>query len=362
MAVTDLWVVDFRCFTDVHVQLEPEGVTVLRGPNGAGKTSVLEALAWLATQRSMRGAPRDALVRVGEERAIVRARLLSEGRDVTIEAELPRQRGARSWVNRRLVGRRAELAAVLQVTVFSPDDLQLVQGGPATRREYLDDVLADGHPRMDALTTDVERAVRQRTALLRQLNGRLDDAAASSLDVWDERLARAGTDLADARAELVGQLQEMVADAYSTLARTPERVTLAYERSWDGALGESLRSHRDVDVRRQVTSVGPHRDELVVALSGRPVRTLASQGEQRCVALALRLASHELRRRSSSESPLLLLDDVFSELDARRSEALLGLLPAGQVLLTTATAPPDGVRPARTLEVVGGALVGTDAA
>jgi DNA replication and repair protein RecF len=358
VAITELWLADFRCFSEANVQPDPSGLTVLRGPNGAGKTSVLEAIGWLATQRSMRAAPRDVLVRIGAERGIVRAQLDSGGREQWIEAEIPRSGHARTYVNRRAVRRRSELVETIQVTVFSPDDLHLVQGGPAGRRDYLDDVLADRHVRLDALRTEVERILRHRVALLRQASGKLDSATATSLDVWDARLAVAGAELADAREALSEELAPLVSAAYESLAGTGEPVALRYHRSWVGDLGDSLESHRHVDLRRQVTSVGPHRDDLDISIGPRSVRTLASQGEQRSVALALRLATHELRRRSTSEPPLLLLDDVFSELDTRRSEALVGLLPSGQVLLTTALDPPPQVHPGRVVDVTGGTLLG----
>ena len=352
-----MWLGDFRCFEEAFVQPDPEGLTVLRGPNGAGKTSVLEAIAWLASGRSMRGAPRDVLVRIGAERGIVRARLEGGGRDVWLEAEIPRSGQARTYVNRNLVRRRSELVDALQVTVFSPDDLHLVQGGPAARREYLDDMLADRSARMDSVRSDVDRILRQRAALLRQAGGRLDPASAASLDVWDHRLAEAGAELAHGRELLTADLAPLVSAAYEELAQSGERVTLHYRRSWVGELLRNLESSRLEDVRRQVTSVGPHRDDLDISIGPRSVRTLASQGEQRGVALALRLASHELRRGVASESPVLLLDDVFSELDTRRSEALIELLPPGQVLLTTAVDPPPQVHPGCVVEVGGGTFV-----
>jgi len=357
VTIAGLWLTDFRCFRDAHVEPDPEGLTVLRGPNGAGKTSVLEAVAWLATQRSMRAAPRDVLVRMGAERGIVRAKLLREGREQWIEAEIPRSGSARTYLNRAAARRRSELVDALQVTVFSPDDLHLVQGGPAGRRDYLDDVLADGSARLDSLRTEVERILRQRGALLRQAGGRPDPTATASLDVWDSRLAVAGTALADARQALADELAPVVSSAYEGLANNGEPVALRYRRSWTGDLGRSLEASRPEDLRRQMTSVGPHRDDVDIYIGARPVRTIASQGEQRSVALALRLATHELRGRAASEPPVLLLDDVFSELDTRRSEALVELLPPGQVLLTTAVDPPPQVHPGRVVEVDGGTLL-----
>jgi DNA replication and repair protein RecF len=358
MAITTLWITDFRCFTGATLEPDPHGLTVLRGPNGSGKTSVLEAVGWLATLRSLRGAPRDVLVRTGAARAVLRAETVVAARQLLVEAELPVTGATRTLVNRQVVRRRTELAEAVRVTVFSPDDLDLVQGGPAGRRDYLDDVLVDRHPRFESLTAEVDRVLRQRAAVLRQAGSGTDPAIAATLDVWDERLARAGTELVDARDALVGELGPLVAAAYTHLAGSSEPVTLAYRRSWGGELAAALADRRTDDLRRQATTVGPHRDELDVGIGAGPARTHASQGEQRCVALALRLATHELRCRDTPEPPVLLLDDVFSELDRRRSSALVEQLPAGQVLLTTAVDPPPAVTPDRVVEVMAGTLSG----
>jgi DNA replication and repair protein RecF len=356
VAIITLWLTDFRCFTEAVIEPDPDGLTVLRGPNGSGKTSVLEAVGWLATQRSLRGAPRDVLVRSGASRAILRAETMTAERQVLIEAELPATGTARAQVNRQPVRKRADLAEAVRVTVFSPDDLHLVQDGPAGRREYLDDVLVDQHPRFELLTSEVDRVLRQRASVLRQAGNRIDADIVATLDVWDDRLAAAGSELAEARQGLVVELAPLVSEAYGQLAGSVEPVTLSYRRSWDGELAEALAARRSEDLRRQVTSVGPHRDELEITVGPGPARTHASQGEQRCVALALRLATHELRRRRLPEPPVLLLDDVFSELDARRSASLVEQLPAGQVLLTTAVDPPPAVTADRLVDVAAGRL------
>jgi len=359
VAVTALWLTDFRCFAQAEVRPVPDGLTVLRGANGAGKTSVLEAVGWLATQRSIRGAPREVLVRTGAASAIVRAEGSVGERPALIEAEIPAEGPSRTMVNRQVVRRRSDLAEALNVTVFAPDDLHLVQGGPAGRRQYLDDVLVTRHARLDALCAEVDRILRQRAAVLRQARGKVDDTVAATLDVWDTRLADSGAALTAERAALADELAPLASAAYERLAGVAEPVTLAYRRSWTGELADALARARPDDVRRQATSVGPHRDDLEVCIGSRPARTHASQGEQRCTALALRLATHELRRRQLPEPPVLLLDDVFSELDAARSAALVELLPPGQVLLTTALDPPPMVHAGRVVEVVDGTVRAT---
>lgn len=356
MAVTALWLRDFRCFTEASVEPDPTGLTVLRGPNGAGKSSVLEAVGWLATQRSFRTALREPLVRTGCDRAYLRADVEISGRRVQLEAELPRSGPARTQLNRQVVRRRADLGEALRVTVFSPGDLDLVQAGPTHRRDYLDDVLIGRHPRFEALVADVERVLRQRAALLRQTGGRRGEDVDATLDVWDERLATAGSELVEARESLVRDLVPLVSAAYGHLAANHGDVTLTYRRSWEGDLHDALAGSRSDDLRRQATGIGPHRDDLDLAVAGRPARTHASQGEQRCLALALRLASHHLAAVDRPEPPVLLLDDVFSELDAARGRALVERLPPGQVLLTTASDPPDAVSADRVVAVDGGHL------
>jgi DNA replication and repair protein RecF len=362
MGVTKLWLVDFRCFSEATFEPDPTGLTVLRGANGSGKTSVLEAVGWLSRQRSLRGAQREALVRTGSEQAVVRGECDAAGRNMLVECEIPLQRPNRCQVNRQVVRHRADLASALRTTVFSPEDLALVQGGPAERRDYLDDALADASPRDEALVGEVERILRQRAALLRQSGRRSGPEVLATLDVWDERLAAAGSDLARAREAMVADLAPLAADAYSRLARSPERCAMSYRRSWTGPLGDALVAAREDDLRRQATTVGPHRDELAILVDGRPARTQASQGEQRCVALALRLATHALASARGSDPPTLLLDDVFSELDHRRASALVEQLPPGQVLLTTAVDPPPVVSPDRVVDVIDGRLSATGGA
>jgi DNA replication and repair protein RecF len=333
-----LWLTDFRCFEST--ELAPaRGVTVIHGVNGAGKTSLLEAVGVLATMKSFRGANREALVRQGAQRAVARAEIEQPGRRMLIEAELPIGRAPRIQVNRQVARRIADLGDALRVTVFSPDDLELVQGPPGGRRDFLDSWLAASHVRMEGLVGEVERVLRQRAALLHQSQGDID----SSLDVWDERLAQSGSELVAAREQLVEDLGEPAAAAYDHLAGRSSRLAFEYKRSWEGDLHDALRAGRAEDVRLHSTGRGPHRDELVITLDGMPARTHASQGEQRCAALALRLAVHELATGRFDEAPVLLLDDVFSELDPRRAELLAERLPPGQVLLATAAEPPKSL-------------------
>jgi DNA replication and repair protein RecF len=355
MLLVSLRITDFRNIVDLSIEPDPAGTTVITGRNGAGKTSVLEAVAYLSTLQSFRGSPREAMVRRGADRAILRAETLVEGRAVTIEAEVSAAGRSRTMVNRQNVRRRGDLHQALRTTVFSPEDIGVVRAGPAERRHFLDEALAVVDPRAARSSEDVDKILRQRTALLRNSGRRLTSEVADTLDVWDNRLDTTGTALVEAREQLVVELGPVVEAHYSRLAGAGTEVGLSYVRSWEGRLAEALAEARDKDVERGISSVGPHRDELELTVAGLPSRTHASQGEQRSLALALQLAAHQLATERLGSAPVLLLDDVFSELDPFRSRALLAGLPTGQALLTTAMPPPEGVAPARVYEVEQGA-------
>ena len=345
---------DVRRFVEAHLEVDPESTTVLTGPNGSGKTTFLEAVAYLGSQRSFRTASRAVMVRLGAERGIVRAELRRECTPLVVESELYHDGGTRTLVNRRAVHARAQLADAVPVTVFSPDDLSLVQGPPSRRRELLDGVLRLVDARVAADLDVMERVLRQRAALLRQAAGRLRPDIASTLDVWDERLSAIGTAVSDARRALVDEAAPLVDDAYARLAgvrRDGDAVAMDYVPGWQGSLADALVTSRHDDVRRGASTVGPQRDEIALRVDARDARTQTSQGEQRSLALALRLALHGFVSERRGGSPLLLLDDVFSELDADRSRALVRQLPVGQALLTTAARLPDGVEVGAVVDV-----------
>jgi DNA replication and repair protein RecF len=295
-------------------------------------------------------------VRAGAAAAVVRAEGLYEERSVLIEAELAPGR-TRVQVNKQKLARTRDLLGYARVTVFAPDDLELVKGGPAGRRRYLDGTLVALHPRYDAVRAEVDRVLRQRNALLRQVHGRLDESAELTLDVFDSKLATAGDELGRLRVALCERLAPALAGAYEAVAVGAEaraRVTLRYESPWqgrEGGLAAALAAARRDDLKRGASTVGPHRDEVALAVGGLPARSHASQGEQRSLALALRLAGHAVVTATVGTAPVLLLDDVFSELDPRRSDALLESLPKGQALLSSAAGLPPKARPERVLRV-----------
>jgi DNA replication and repair protein RecF len=359
LLVKRLWLTDFRSYQAAEVTLA-DGVTAILGSNGQGKTNLLEALGYLATLDSFRGAPPEALIRAGAATAVIRAEGATESREVLIEAELALGGRGRVYVNKQRLQRSRDLLGVLRVSIFSPDDLDLVKDGPSGRRRFLDDTLVSLHRRYDQLRSDVERVLRQRNTLLKQCAGgsRLDESAAFTLDVWDTKLAEAGQALAHARRDLVERLGPKLRDAYGAVAGLEKAdVEAVYEAPWlDEGLATALARVRREELRRGVTLVGPHRDELDLRIAGLPARTHASQGEQRSLALALRLAAHDVVTTDTGTPPVLLLDDVFSELDPDRSDALLQHLPPGQTLLTSAAGLPSRAKPDKILRIDAGAI------
>jgi DNA replication and repair protein RecF len=355
---------DFRRYENAVLEFGP-GVTVIEGNNGAGKTTLLEAVAWVALGRSFRGVPDNALVRHGCDHAIVRAVVDDDGRRQTLDAELRASGRNRVLVNGHPLARTRDRLELLRVTIFAPDDLALVKGGPAERRGYIDDLLVTLAPRYEAARSDYERVLRHRNALLK--GGMRDADALTTLEVLDDQLARAGSELVRGRLRLVERVLPGVTAAYSELVDEPAVIEGTYEAEWAGPaplephgaeerLREALVELRRREIDRGLTLAGPHRDEWRLSLNGLDTRSHASQGEQRCLALALRLAGHEVSRETTGAAPVLLLDDVFSELDEQRAVALAGALPAGQTLVTTASSLPDAVKPDLHLHVESGTV------
>ncbi len=349
MGLTELTLRDFRLFRALVVHPDPSAVTVFLSANGTGKTSVLEAVHVLATGQSFRTPAAADMVRTGCDLAEVHGVLLQGGRRVQVDLTLTR--GARATTKRMLVnGRRprsrAELAEALPLTVFTPEGVDVVRGAPEHRRTFLTTLMTDEDPLASEVVERYARVLTQRNALLRSLEGgTLGASQRAELEVWTDELVTEGTALVDLRRDVLVRLGPLVAASYEELAGVPGRVELVYEPSWTGGLAEALVRAEHDDRYRGRTGVGPHRDDVLVRLGGRDARRQASQGEQRSLALALRLAGHELVRRRRGVEPILLLDDVFSELDPRRADRLLAMLPGGQTLVTTASPLPTALNP-----------------
>lgn len=364
MIVSRLELLDYRNYRSGTFELTA-GTTAIIGDNGHGKTNLAEALAYLATLSSFRGAPTDALIRVGADQAIIRATVRhDDDRESLVEAELSTIGRHRVQVNKQRLKRGRDLLGTIRVTVFSPDDLIIVKGGPGERRRFLDDTLVALATKYDSIRLEIDRIVKQRNTLLKQAQkaghraDSLPDDIAVTLDVWDAKFVEIADQFGFARATLVARLAPMVQEAYEQLAGASSPIELAYEPEWRRrGLAAALADARTLDVRRGVSTVGPHRDELALSINGLPSRTHASQGEQRTLTLALRLAAHRLVTERTGTAPVLVLDDVLSELDDGRATALLDHLPAGQIVITTASELPEAARADRIIRVEAGTVV-----
>lgn len=347
MRVDWLSLVGFRSYRELEWRPDP-GVNLLIGPNGAGKTNLLEAVSYLATLKSFRGVPDSVLIADDETGAVIRAGLSGEERQRLIEIEVPRQGTRRTQVDKTRLRRTADLLGVLRVIAFLPEDLDLIKRGPAYRRDLLDDVAVQLWPAAHLDQSEYERSLRQRNAFLKQ--GHRDDA---TLSVWDSRLAQAGGRVLARRARVIATLSGKLDDAYADIAHSDTRAEFTYTPSWPGGLDqasagdfgsrllEALEQSRRVDYERRMTSVGPHRDEPGFSIDGHEARVHGSQGEQRTMALAVKLAAHRAVAAAVGEPPVLLLDDVFSELDVGRANALAGALPTDTQTMITSARPED---------------------
>jgi len=354
--VTHLSLADFRSYATAEVALQP-GATTFTGANGQGKTNLIEAVDYLATLGSHRVSSEQPLVRHGAERAIVRARVqagLDDARQLLLEVELLPGKQNRASLNRASLRRPRELLGALRTVVFSPEDLALIKGDPSERRRFLDELITTRWPRMAGVRADYDRVLRQRVTLLKSLMGRsraIREDAESTLEVWDESLARFGAELMHARLATVADLTPHVADAYTAIAPTNNDAGIEY-RSAIGADSTTSQSEiearlilamgerRSDELQRGVCLVGPHRDELPLSLGELPAKGYASHGESWSFALSLKLGAFALLRADGVQ-PVLILDDVFAELDQMRRERLAGMISQAEQVLITAAVPDD---------------------
>ena len=358
MYVRHLGLRDFRSWALADLELQP-GRTVFVGPNGFGKTNLIEALWYSTTLGSHRVGTDAPLIRAGASRAVVSTIVVNDGRECAIDLEIAAGRANKARFNRSPVRSTREIVGVLHAVLFAPEDLALVRGDPAERRRYLDDLATLRRPTVAAVRADYEKVLRQRTALLKSASGiryRSDPGALDTLDVWDSRLAEHGAELMSARIDLVNQLAPEVEKAYQLLAPGSRPASVAYRSSLgadavgeaggndseflEAALLAALAERRAAELERGVCLVGPHRDDLELWLGDQPAKGFASHGESWSFAVALRLAAYELLRADGSE-PVLLLDDVFAELDVARRRALATVAESAEQVLVTAAVVED---------------------
>ncbi len=380
MHIRHLSLADFRSYAEAELPLRP-GVTVLLGSNGQGKTNLVEAIGYVATLASHRVAIDQPLVRFTTARAVVRCVVVRHGRETLVELELTPGRANRARINRSPVPRTRDVLGILSTVLFAPEDLALVKGDPAGRRGFLDELLVARQPRWAGIRQDYERVLKQRNALLKSaapvLSGRggrrrsaslADDenpasareSALHTLDVWNAHLAETGAQLLHGRLTLLRDLRPVLAQMYAAVsaASTPAdavyRATLGEEAVGAIAAGavpsvDELRLHlleacaqqRTAEIERGVSLVGPHRDDLLLSLGPLPAKGYASHGESWSLALGLRLAAYHVLRRDLDDDPVLVLDDVFAELDSDRRARLADLVADCEQVLVTAAVPAD---------------------
>lgn len=360
MHVTHLSLADFRNYARADVALAP-GPVLFVGRNGQGKTNLVEAIAYTGSAASHRVSTDQALIRFGADSSIVRMRVQHDDRAIVIELELNRSAPNRAQANGSPV-RMRDLPRYFASVIFAPEDLSLVRGDPGVRRSFLDTLVVQRTPRFAGVLADYDRVVRQRNSLLKSARAsRLPAESLTTLDVWDDRLVNLGTELIMARADLVDALRPHVARAYSAVAGDDHLTRMALRLSVDDRDDESSPSEhvddatviaerfrarlaelRRAELDRAVTLVGSHRDDLVLELNGLPARGYASHGESWSYALALKLASAEvLRAEAVAGDPVLILDDVFAELDEGRRERLADAVGGFEQVLITAAVGAD---------------------
>ena len=369
MHVSHLSLHDFRSYEQLELELGP-GVSAFVGRNGQGKTNIVEAVDYLSRLTSHRVATDAPLVREGAERAVVRAAVVREGRSAVIEVEINPGRSNRARVNRSPLGRARDVVGLVRTVLFSPEDLALVKGDPSERRRFLDDLMVLRAPRLAGVRADYERVLKQRNALLKSVaesrsrSRRPDEHVESTLEVWDQQLVALGSEITETRHRLVAGLEPLLAQTYASVARGARRTdaTARYQPSVGNVEGAAvaepdgdapdaraaisaafvaaLQARREEEKRRGVTLVGPHRDELALSVGAMPVKGYASHGESWSYALALRLASYELLR-SDGDDPILILDDVFAELDTGRRDRLAEIAREAEQVLVTAAVTDD---------------------
>ena len=347
---------DFRSYEQVSVTLQP-GISVFVGSNGQGKTNLVEAIAYVATLGSHRVATDAPLVRNGADTASVRVVVTHDERDIELDIEIVPQKSNRAKINRSPLKRPRDLLGYLNTVVFAPEDLALVKGDPSERRHFLDQTLIAMSPRLAGVRADFDRVLKQRNALLKtaQFASRGNSAEVMrTLDVWDGQFATLSAELVTQRLRIVHDLQPLVDRLYEVVsddrgpfaieyrASLPEFPTTTEAASWEAAYLDALAHRRHDEIERGITLVGPHRDDLECTLRGLPVKGYASHGESWSVALTLRLATFELLRRDRpGGDPILILDDVFAELDARRRARLIEIAQSAEQTLVTAAVAED---------------------
>ena len=355
MGLHELTLRNFRTFKELRLEPDRDAVTVFLSPNGTGKTSVLEAVYALATAQSFRTSSAIDMIRTNETQSEVHGVLFQNDRRVQVDLTI--SKSVKNTTKKMLINgnkpkSRTELADVLPITIFTPEGVGIVRESPENRRTFLTGVIEDQEPKTAVLVERFNKILKQRNALLYALDGQTPTSSQKNeLDIWTSDFIDVSNEVIEVREKTIALLLPLVQHFYEELSQSTTPIGVSYERSWSGELSGALSGCLNDDLFRRHTTTGPHRDDIMLSINTRDARRQASQGEQRSIALALRLAGHHLVKQERGVEPLLLLDDVFSELDPLRSNRLLQLLPTGQTLVTTASPLPLGMNPAVVIDV-----------
>ncbi|MGC8464991.1 MAG: DNA replication/repair protein RecF [Acidimicrobiales bacterium] len=357
MYVEKLSLVDFRNWSELNIGFQSDKLTFILGDNAQGKTNILEGIYFGARHKSFRSSERLPLIREGAEQSIIRIEVLSRDRRRMIASQINRYGRDRVLINGKQTVRFDGLLYDFPIVVFQPDDLSIIKDSPSYRRSYIDEAVESVDVQYGQLSSQYDRLLRQRNNLLRSIGNRPAPSEILTLDVWDEQLSDAAEKITLRRKEGLEELSDFILSSYRRISGDNKRIELQYAQSWSDSVLSSLRKTRENDLRKQSTGIGPHRDDIVINLDGFNSRNSVSQGEQRTLAVVLKLASATMIEKVTGETPVVLLDDIVSEFDSKRVTRLFESLPSGQIFVS-GTFIPEGLSGSVVVEIERGTLHG----
>ncbi len=341
MILKRIWLKDFRSYSNFKIDNFSSNVTLVTGENGKGKTNLIEAIYYISNLNSFRFSSRESLIKNGSKVSFIRAEITNGERELLIESEISLLGRDKTLINKQKIIRNKEIRNYFKTIVFSNSDIEIVKNGPSYRRNFLDDLMIDLYPKMIPVKLELEKILKHRSKLLKTISYKSGKEELDTLDIWNQKLSEVGEFIVKTRKEVLTILQPELEKSFYQLSFNEKKLQIEYISSWEGRLIDALQKTQKEDLLKGLTSVGPHRDDLSIKINNLFSRDQVSQGQQRIIAISLKLASHKVIKKQLSLSPLLLLDDVFSELDEIRSKKLLENLPSSQTIITAAQIPSN---------------------